>query len=383
MPADWSLIRPDQNFALWAVLFGLAAFGFWCERYPWGRKYSGVMIMMTLAIILSNLKIIPTAAPVYDSVWEYLVPLAIALLLLRANLRSIVAESGPVLIAFLIGSATVVAGTVAGVSLLDLGEAEAELAGVFSATYIGGSLNFAAVAEVTGFKDSSILAASVAADNIATNLHFLFILALPGVAWLARRFPSGRVEETRPLYSGVATDIHHFKELGLPGLLTALATAFLLTAMGKLIADATGVPEYSILVITALSVGVGTLFPKQVSRMSGHFEAGNVLIFIFLASIAATADIWQLIGLAPVLFVFALIIIVVHLAILLPLGLLFRFELGELIMASAVCIGGSASAPAIASAKGWRDLLIPGILAGSLGNAIGSFIGVSIAEWLN
>ena len=383
MFSDGSLIRPDQDFALWAVLFGLAAFGFWCERYPWGRKYSGVMIMMALAIILSNLKIIPTAAPVYDSVWEYLVPLAIALLLLRANLRSILAESGPVLIAFLIGSATVVTGTVAGVSLLDLGDAEAELAGVFSATYIGGSLNFAAVAEVTGFKNSSILAASVAADNIATNLHFLFILALPGVAWLARRFPSGRVEETRPLYNGVAVDIHHLRDLGLPGLLTALATAFLLTALGKLIANATGVPEYSILVITLLSIAVGTLFPKQVSRMSGHFEAGNVLIFIFLASIAATADIWQLIGLAPVLFVFASIIIIVHLAILLPLGLLFKFELGELIMASAVCIGGSSSAPAIASAKGWRDLLIPGILAGSLGNAIGSFIGVSIAEWLS
>jgi len=383
MFSDGSLIRPDQDFALWAVLFGLAAFGFWCERYPWGRKYSGVMIMMALAIILSNLKIIPTAAPVYDSVWEYLVPLAIALLLLRANLRSILAESGPVLIAFLIGSATVVTGTVAGVSLLDLGDAEAELAGVFSATYIGGSLNFAAVAEVTGFKNSSILAASVAADNIATNLHFLFILALPGVAWLARRFPSGRVEETRPLYNGVAVDIHHLRDLSLPGLLTALATAFLLTALGKLIANATGVPEYSILVITLLSIAVGTLFPKQVSRMSGHFEAGNVLIFIFLASIAATADIWQLIGLAPVLFGFASIIIIVHLAILLPLGLLFKFELGELIMASAVCIGGSSSAPAIASAKGWRDLLIPGILAGSLGNAIGSFIGVSIAEWLS
>jgi uncharacterized membrane protein len=377
-----TLIGPDQHFALWAVLIGLAAFGFWCERFPWGRKYSGVMIMMTVGIILSNLRVIPTASPVYDIVWEYLVPLAIALLLLQANLRRILTESGPVLIAFLIGSATVVAGTIAGVSILDLGDAEAELAGVFSATYIGGSLNFAAVAEVTGFKDSSILAASVAADNIVTNLHFLFIIMLPGFAWLAKRYPSVRVESTEPLHSGVARDIHHIKDLGLPGLLTALAVAFMLTAIGNLIADSAGYPQYAILVITLLSIAVGTLFPGQVARMSGHYEAGNVLIFIFLASIAATADIWQLIGMAPVLFVFASIIIVVHLVILFVLGLVFRFELGELIMASAVCIGGSASAPAIASAKGWRDLLIPGILAGSLGNAIGSFIGVSIAGWL-
>ncbi len=52
-------------------------------------------------------------------------------------------------------------------------------------------------------------------------------------------------------------------------------------------------------------------------------------------------------------------------------------------MASAVCIGGPSSAAALASAKGWRDLLIPGVLAGSFGYAIGSFIGVSVIEWLH
>ena len=39
-------------------------------------------------------------------------------------------------------------------------------------------------------------------------------------------------------------------------------------------------------------------------------------------------------------------------------------------MASAVCIGGPSSAAAIASAKGWRALLIPGLLCGSLGYAM-------------
>ena len=156
----------------------------------------------------------------------------------------------------------------------------------------------------------------------------------------------------------------------------------MLTALGRLIAETAGFPDYAVLVITLLAIAVGTLFPGQVARMSGHYQAGNVLIFIFLASIAATADIWQLIGLAPVLFVFAAIIIAIHLVVLFALGYIFRFEMSELIMASAACIGGSSSAPAIASAKGWRDLMIPGILAGSMGNAIGSFIGVTITEWL-
>ena len=46
------LIGPDQDFAIWAVLIGLAGFGFWCERFPWGRKYSGVMLLITAAIVV-------------------------------------------------------------------------------------------------------------------------------------------------------------------------------------------------------------------------------------------------------------------------------------------------------------------------------------------
>ena len=93
------------------------------------------------------------------------------------------------------------------------------------------------------------------------------------------------------------------------------------------------------------------------------------------------ADIWQLIDIGPVLFVFAAIIIM-HLIILFGLGKVLKLDLAELAMASAICIGGPSSAAAIASAKGWRDLLIPGVLAGSFGYAIGSFIGITMIEWL-
>ncbi len=181
------LIGPDQDFALWAILIALAGFGFWCERYPWGRKYSGVMLLITAAIVLANLRIIPTSAPAYEVVWDYLVPIAIPLLLFEADLKRIVRESGPTLIAFMIGSAAVVAGTIVGVVLFDLGPNEAELAGIFTGTYIGGGLNFAAVAEATGMQDDNMLTAAVAADQVITNLHFLLIIFIPGIAWMANK----------------------------------------------------------------------------------------------------------------------------------------------------------------------------------------------------
>jgi uncharacterized membrane protein len=375
------LIGPDQDFALWAILIALASFGFWCERFPWGRKYSGVMLLMTAAIVLANLKIIPTSAPAYDVVWDYLVPIAIPLLLFQANIKRIIRESGPTLTAFIIGTAAVVAGTFIGVSLLDLGPDEAELAGIFTGTYIGGSLNFAAVAEASGMQDGSMLAAAVAADNVVTNLHFLLIIFLPGVAWMARAYPTHHMDNAEQITTGEHR-VHRIADLDIAGLLAALALAFVLAALGKLMADFASLPQFAILGTTVLTLMVATFAPRQIDKLSGHSEAGNVLMFIFLASIGAAADLWKLIEIGPVLFVFATIIIVVHLVVLFGLGKVLKLDLAELAMASAVCIGGPSSAAAIASAKGWRDLLIPGVLAGSFGYAIGSFIGVSVVEWL-
>jgi len=376
------LIGPEQDFAIWAILISLAAFGFWIERYPWGRKYSGVMLLITAAIILANLRIIPTKAPAYDVVWEYLVPIAIPLLLFQADLKKIVRESGPTLIAFIIGSAAVVSGVIIAASLFDLGPKEAELAGIFTGTYIGGSLNFAAVAEATAMQDSSMLAAAVAADNVITNLHFLLIIFIPGIAWMAKRYPTHHMDNAELHDAGSDAPVHRIADLDIAGLLASLALAFAIAAVGNWLADFIGYPQFAILLITAIAVTIATSLPKRMQKLSGYSEAGNIMMFIFLASIGASADVWELIDIAPVLFVFAAVVIIVHLVVMFSLGMLLKLDLAELAMASAVCIGGPSSAPALASAKGWSDLLIPGVLAGSFGYAIGSFIGVTVASWL-
>ena len=375
------LIGPDQDFTIWAVLIALAGFGFWSERFPWGRKYSGVMLLITAAIVLANLRIIPTVAPVYDVVWDYLVPIAIPLLLFHADLNRIFRESGPTLIAFVIGGASVVAGVLIGVALFDLGPDEAKLAGIFTGTYIGGGLNFAAVAEATGMQNDNMLTAAVAADQVITNLHFLLIILLPGITWFAKRYPTHHMDNA-VLFDAESESVHRIADLDVAGLVMGLALAFALAATGKILADLFGMSDYSILIITVLALIVATAFPRQVEKLSGHHEAGNVLMFIFLASVGAGADIWKLIDIAPILFLFASVIIVVHLVILFAVGKILKLDLAELAMASAVLVGGPASAPALASAKGWRDLLIPGLLLGSLGYAGGSFIGVSVVEWL-
>ena len=100
MIAETTLVSPDHVWPLLAVLLGAAALGLWGERTRWGSRISGAVITILATFALSNLSVIPTAAPLYDIISGYLLQLAIPLLLLKADLRKIFREAGPTLIAF-------------------------------------------------------------------------------------------------------------------------------------------------------------------------------------------------------------------------------------------------------------------------------------------
>lgn len=60
----------------------------------WAARVTGPILVLIGAMILSNARIMPSDAPIYDVVDGYLVPAAIPLLLFRANLRRIWNSSG-------------------------------------------------------------------------------------------------------------------------------------------------------------------------------------------------------------------------------------------------------------------------------------------------
>ena len=236
---------------------------------------------------------------------------------------------------------------------------------------------------MTEFRDESLLSAAFAADNIITNLHLLVIIALPGITWVAKLFPSHHEVSGATPEAANDAPVHRLDDVDVAGLLFSFALAFALAALGNWMSDLIGRPQYAILVTTVLALGIATFGGKSIATaLTGSYIAGTALLFVFLGTIGASADVWRLVETAPILFLFALVVVSVHFVALLVVGRVFRLDIAELCIASAVCIGGPASGPAIASAKGWRDLVIPGVLAGSFGYAIGSFIGVSVWEFL-
>ncbi|NOZ94850.1 MAG: DUF819 family protein [Acidobacteria bacterium] len=371
------LIPATNTWGLLAVLLAAGAFGLWAEKTPWGARLSGAVVAIGTTFILSNLGVIPASSPVYDMVWAYLVPLAIPLLLFKADLRRILREAGPTLLAFLAGAVGTVVGTVVAYHLIPLGEEGWKVAGIFCATYVGGSMNYVAVAEALGLRSADLVAAGMAADNLVMTLYFLLLFALPGIVWLRRRYHN-RVEEAE----GDAGSYWEGRSVSLLDLAISLAVAAVSCALGYGLASWMGWKGGGILVLTALVVVAATLAPGRLGSLGGAEEMGTLLMQVFFAAIGASANIGVVLRVGPILVLFAATILLVHLVIILAAGRLMGLDLIEVVIASNANMGGPTTAAAMAVARRWETLVIPAILCGTLGYATATFIGVAVAHWL-
>jgi uncharacterized membrane protein len=377
-----SLIAAESHIAVMAGLFSIAGAAFLLERTRIGSHLTGAVIAILGAIVAANLKLIPHNAPAYDFVFSYFVPILIPMFLFQADLKRIFFEATRTTAAFLLASVGTVAGVTIAALALDLSslgaaaplaEAQREpaIAGLFASTYIGGSVNYAALGEITRLKeDASFFSAATAADNLFSAVYLGMLALMPGWHWLARRF--------KPHNNDVVVADVAGPPITAMSLCLSLALALVIVALGDMLVARLDAGAWRYVIITAMTLGLATLAPGLARKLAGSFEMGIALSFVFFAAIAAGADIVAMLQVAPMLIVLVLILLTVHTVVTFGFGMLFKLSLPELITASNAAILGATTAPALAATKGWNNLVTPGILVGVLGYALGTFLGTVI-----
>ena len=405
-----TVISADNSWMLFAILVVIAAVSIRLEqRFLWAAKVSACVLCLVFAMILANLRIIPTDAPAYDFIWSYLVPLAIPFLLFQADFRKIWRESGRMFGIYLLASLGTAAGGVLAYLLLKnrIGVSEAKSAlAMFVGTYVGGSVNLVAMADATG-AGKNLVSASIVADNLLMVLYFFVLAALPASGWILKHYRHpiidrrARIESSEEEMAEVkkyhrthksrAAEYWKARPVSLADLATGFAAACMIVAVSKMLAGffegaiagdsfaislLRGLLGNQYLLITTITTALATFFPKFFGNISGAQEIGTFLIHIFFAVIGAPASIALIIRDAPILLLFAAIIVLMNLVFSLAFGKLFRYSIEEITVASNANIGGPTTAAAFAIAKGWHSLIFPAILVGTLGYVIGNYYGI-------
>lgn len=383
-----SLIAPDNHLILFAVLVAAAALGIWSEHKKWLKQVSGILITMIVMSVLSMTGVVPVASnpkmkvEVYDLIFNYFIPLSIPMMLMGSNIRRIIREGGKLLVAFLIGALGVILGSFLAFYLINLGPDSGNVAGVISATLIGGSMNFIATGEIMNFSTHPLFSATIAVDNFAANAYILLMFAVPSITFLARFFVKPKVENLETIDRNTNEEPY---PITIERIAIVVMIAAVIASAGNLLSEqiqkiyATRMST-SILIITVMAVLMANLFPKSLKKIEDTaFAIGLWMMYIFLAAIGASTNLADMLHVGPAVLGFYLIIMFFHFIFLVSLSKLFKFDVFEVIISSAANIMGPSVAAPMAASLGQKKLITPAILVGILGYVIGTFIGVSIA----
>ena len=394
-----SLISAENTWALWAILVGIAALAIWLEqKYSWASKITGCVLALLGMMILANVGIVPTESPVYDSVWDYVVPLAIPLLLFQCNIKKIGRESGRLLIIYLLSSVGTFLGAMGGYFLLANHVDELnKVATMFAGTYVGGSVNFAAMADSYG-ASGELTSAAVVADNLLMALYFFVLIAMPSLAFFRKHYKHPLVDEMEAgNSSGTGGNYWTAKPIALKDIAFDFAAATIIVAISSAIANffssvfssGEGISFVlqqllgnKYLIMTTVTMLCATFLPNVFGNAPGANEIGTFLIYIFFAVIGAPASIMKILTESPLLLVYALIIVATNMIVSLIFGKIFKFDLEEIILASNANIGGPTTAAAMAISKGWNKLIGPVLLIGTLGYVLGNYYGILVGTLL-
>lgn len=409
--------------ALAALIAGLTALAFWLDlRYRWARTVGATLLVIVFGAVVSNLGLVPFESPVYTVISGPVTSLAIVWLLFAVDVRDL-KDAGPAMLAaFLIAvSATAIGAVVATLVFQSAFEGEVwKLAGVMTGTYAGGSLNFVAVGRELDFPPA-LFSAATASDAVMTAVWFGATLMIP--LWLGKYYPAPRhdhhasraevgVADSRskpapdpvPTLGGADPDrvdadpdvaparpepadadpmAHHpffarapLKVLDLSVLL-ALGFALVQAAEG-VVAVLPGVPSIVWLTTFALVVG----HTPWVRRLHGAMHLGSLGLHFFLAIIGIASRFSEIVRVGPEVFWFTALVVLVHGVLVYGGCRLARLDVETTSVASQAAVGGPSSALALAVGREWKALVLPGVVVGLLGYAIGNYLGLGVAYWM-
>lgn len=382
----------NDPMVIFAYLAGVLGLVFWLSGMPrlerLFRVTPPVIYAYFIPTISTTLGILPPASPVYGWMTRYLLPVALLLLMITVDLRSVAKLGGMALIMVMAGTLGIMLG--GPIALLVFGPwlpADAWMGfAALSGSWIGGTANMVAIAESVGTPDA-MLGPIIVVDTVVGYGWMGVLLFFSGwQAWYDRRTRArmGALEETNRRLAEAESHRHPVTlpwlaailGVGFVGAVAAVSLGEALPALG----DPTIISQTTWAVLIVVTVGLALSFtPLYRLEEHGASRVGYLALYLLLTAIGARADLRAVLD-APAFFAAGVLWIAVHVVVLLIIGRLVRAPLFFIATGSMANVGGPVSAPIVAGV--YHPAMAPvGLLMAVVGYILGIYAGLGTA-WL-
>ena len=378
---------------VFAYLAAVVALVFQVARWPALRplfdRLPALVWTYFLPMLSTTAGILPAESPVYRAIARYLLPASLSLLLLSSELKAIARLGRTALLVMTAGMAGIMLGGIAGfLALRPWLPADAwKAVGALVATWIGGSANLVAVANALDLSPE-LQGVLIIVDTVVAYTWMGFLISFAArqeafdrwnkadraaVEGVGARLASVVGKETRPPTVADMTLM-----VGLAVVLTAacLRIGTLLPPVGQVL----NAFSWAIILLTTAALLL-SLTPLARLEQVGASTVGYAGFYLLLASVGAQGDLRKVLS-HPQFVLLGVIVIAVHAVFLFAALRLLRAPLFFLGAASQACVGGYSSAPLVAAI--YHPAMAPvGLLLAVLGNVVGTYLGLAVAQLLS
>ena len=342
-----------------------------------------------LPMLSTTAGILPAESPVYRAIARYLLPASLSLLLLSSELKAIARLGRTALVVMTAGMAGIMLGGIGGFLALRpwLPPDAWKAVGALVATWIGGSANLVAVAHALEISPE-LMGVIIIVDTVVAYTWMGFLISFAArqeafdrwnkadrtaVEGVGARLASVGDKHVRPPTVADMTLM-----VGLAVVLTAacLKAGSLLPPVGQVL----NAFSWAIILLTTVALLL-SLTPLARLEEAGASTVGYAGFYVLLASVGAQGDLRKVLS-HPQFVLLGVIVIAVHAAVLFAAVRLLRAPLFFLGAASQACVGGYSSAPLVAAI--YHPAMAPvGLLLAVLGNVVGTYLGLAVAQVLS
>jgi len=361
-----------------------------CNRVSVLGKLGPIMVLYAIGMVVGNLPALGVyLTPLQDVLPNVMIPLAIPMMLYGSRFSR--REAGLQLRIVVSGFLSVCVAVVVGYLLFGRNVQEgAEVGGIITGMYTGGTLNAAALQVIFRIKSETFILIN-SYDIIISFLYFVFLFSV-GIKMFRALYGQSRkrvAEGTSAdeMQSADTSSQYHLllQRSGLRQLARIVAVTLVVVAVSALVALACPEEWFMVVFILMLTMlGVASSFVKSVREMTLSYDVGMYLIYIFSLTIASMADFSSL-DLRGGINQFAFMTVAVILSLLIHAVVcrLMRVDADSMMISSVAFINSPPFVPMAAVAMRNKSVIVTGLGAGIMGYALGNHLGVVMAELLS
>ncbi len=392
-----------NGFTYIAFLLFLAGGLLALEKYTKWKVFSIVpplvwIYVLNMVFCTVGLFDMEATKPAYNGLKNNLLYAMIFVMLLRCDFRKLAKLSGRMIAIFLGCTLTLAIGTIIGFPIFmnAIGGAEKNWAAVAAlfASWVGGSGNMAAM-EAAFTIDPGAYGCALALDTVCYSVWIALLLLAVRFAPMWNKAVSADTSKLDAVAEAANKEVAKEKKKATSAdriflIGVALAVSALSQWVGGIMnnwlcsvelfgtkLDMFGASTCTTVFVTVLGL-ICAVTP--LGKVPAVEELSSVLLYTVISLLASRASLVDLVS-APLWVVYGFVILAIHVVLMFLLSKLFKWDLCMVSTASLANIGGSASAPIVATAYDASYAGI-GVLMGVFGAAIGNFCGLGMGALL-